>query len=581
MLRPFRYPATHYLAHNHVRASTPFWYTQHDMCFLRRWRLDHRIDWTIAPFFALFFALHTAWGAPPLRQPHLLVVIIAEQFRADYLEIYRSGFSDSGFNRLSREGAAFQRLRFDHLATLTAPDAAILATGAYPELNGIVGDRWYDRERRKVVSAEEAWAEPYSVAPPDAGPSPGNLIGSSFADELRLASDGQSRVVVVSGRAAPAVMLAGRRPNGCYWQKADGQFETSPYYAERLPAWAQEFNQNHPIMRFDGKPWVALDGAAQSAPLRVIQLRGPNGRDNFLALYHASPFATEDTFEFAKRAIEAEKLGNSQYTDLLVVHLSSPGRLALETGAYSPLMRDMVLRLDRSIADFLGWLEKGIGLNRVSLVFTATHGIPPLPDAAGKQGLTAGRVAGDDVVRAINEAMEKEFDAPVFVEKYIYPFVYLNAQAHDLSDANFRRLTEVAGQGALQVKGVATYFTPAAVRIPSTIREKLRRSWHPPRSGDLLLVYEPYFVEQFGNSRGTSPGSLYRYDTDVPLILFGTGFKPGRFESEVDATAVAPTISALLGIPAPTSATGKVLSEALLPQQPPASAVGPPPPQTQ
>jgi hypothetical protein len=128
---------------------------------------------------------------------------------------------------------------------------------------------------------------------------------------------------------------------------------------------------------------------------------------------------------------------------------------------------------------------------------------------------------------------------------------------------------------------VASYFTPATARVPATIREKLRRSWHPPRSGDLMLVYEPYYVEQFGNSRGTSAGSLYRYDTDVPLILFGVGFRPGQIETEADASSLAPTISALLRIPSPTSATGKVLSEALLPPQPPASAVGPPPPQTQ
>jgi hypothetical protein len=551
------------------------------MCFPWRWRLDHRVWGTLAPLFALFFSPQTAWPDTSLRQPHLLVVVIAEQFRADYLEIYRRGFSDTGFNRLLREGAVFQRLRFDHLTTLTAPDAAVLATGAYPELNGIVGDRWFDRERGKAVSAEEAWAEPYTVAPPGAGPSPGNLIGSTFADELRLASEGQSRVMVVSGGSAAAVMLAGRRPNGCYWKRADGQFETSAYYAERLPAWVQEFNQSHPIMRFDGMPWVALDATPQAAPLRVIQLSGSNGRENFLALYHASPFATEDTFEFAKRAIEAEKLGSGQYTDLLVIHLSSPGRLALETGAYSPLMRDMVLRLDRSIADFLGWLEKGIGLNKVSLVFTAAHGTPPLPDTASKQGLMTGRVTGDDVVRAINQALAKEFDSTVFVEKYIYPFVYFSPHAQDLSDTDFRRLTEVAGRGALQVKGVATYFTPATARTPATLREKLRRSWHPPRSGDLMLVYEPYYVEEFGDKRGTSSGSLYRYDTDVPLILFGIGFKPGRFESEVDATSVAPTISALLGVPAPTSATGKVLSEALLPPPPPAPVVGPPPPQTQ
>jgi hypothetical protein len=457
----------------------------------------------------------------------------------------------------------------------------VLATGAYPELNGIVGDRWYDREKRKVVSAEEAWLETYSAPPLGAGPSPGNLIGSTFADELRLASEGQSRVVVVSGSAAAAVMLGGRRPNGCYWSRPDGQFETSTYYAKQIPAWVQEFNQSHPIMRFDGKPWVAVDAQPQSTPLRVIQLQGTGGRENFLALYQASPFATEDLFAFARRAVEAEKLGAGQYTDALLIHVSAPGRLALETGAYSPLMRDMVLRLDRAIADFLGWAEKGIGPNKVSLVFTATHGTPPLPDDVGKQGLTAGRIAGEEVVKAIDRALSEQFDQPAFVEKYIYPFVYFNAQAQDLPEASFNRLIEVAGQGALKIKGVASYFTPGNSRTPATLREQLRRSWYAPRSGDLMLVYEPYYVERFGPGRGTSSGSLYRYDTDVPLILFGTGFKAGRIDREVDAASVAPTISALLGIPPPTSATGPVLTEALLPMPPPAAAVGPPPPVTQ
>jgi hypothetical protein len=505
-----------------------------------------------------------------------LVVVVVEQFRADYLETHQPGFSDTGFNRLLREGAVFQRMRFDHLTTLTAPNAAILATGAYPEMNGLVGDRWYDRERRRVVAAEEAWTEPYSVAPPGAGPSPGNLSGSTFADELKLASDGQSRVMVVSGSAPAAVLLGGRRPTGCYWKRPDGQFETSAYYAKVLPPWVQEFNQDHPIMRVDGKEWVAIDAQPQAAPLRVIELREPSGRDNFLALYHASPFSSEDTFEFAKRAVEAEKLGNGQYTDLLIIHVAAPGRLALETGAYSPLMRDMILRLDRTIGDFLGWLETSIGRDKVSLVFTATHGTPPLPADAAKQGLKAGRVNGEEVVREINKAMRQELDSSVFVEKYVYPFVYLSENAQDLSNANLRRLLDAAGRGAMQVEGVAAYFVPANGRAPATILEKLRRSWNPPRSGDLMLVYDPYYVEQFDSGRGTSSGSLYRYDTDVPLILFGTGFKPGRFETEVDATAVAPTIAALLGIPAPTSATGKVLSEALLPPQPPASAVGPP-----
>jgi hypothetical protein len=238
----------------------------------------------------------------------------------------------------------------------------------------------------------------------------------------------------------------------------------------------------------------------------------------------------------------------------------------------------MILRLDRQVGDFLSWLDGRIGLDKVSLVLTATHGSPPLPEEAAQQGLGAGRIAGQQVVEAINNALAKEFEPPLFVEKYIYPFVYLNSGARSLPTDRYEHAVEVAGRAAQQLEGVAAYYSPASGSVPQTLRDRLRRSWYARRSGDLMIVYEPYFVESFGDGRGTTSGSPYRYDTDVPLILFGAGFRAGRFGGEVDAASLAPTLAALLGVPAPSSATGKVLVEALLPQLPPAPAVGPPTP---
>lgn len=504
------------------------------------------------------------------RAPHLTVLIIAEQFRADYLDRYRPSFRAGGFERLLTQGAVFPRARYRHLTTLTAPNAAVLATGAYPDVHGIVADRWYDREAKRVVGAAEAQGRAGGAT----GISPDRLRGSTFADELRMASGGRSRIVAVADRPEPAVMLAGRQPLGCYWLGAGGTFRTSSYYADSLPGWVKAFNAFHPASRYLGKPWKALGSSGDAEPLRLLSPPDPADREAFQALYRSSPFAAEEAFAFARRAIEEEQLGRSGYPDLLILHLSAPARLALETGALSPLMRDMVLRIDRQIAELLDFLDEQLGLANVAVVFTATHGIARLPESLHSEGLAAGRVAGEEVAGAMNAALEERYGPEVRVEKYVYPFVYLAADlgtgARRGSAARRAEILVTAGEAAMKVPGVAGYDSPLASSAPGDFRAALRRSRHARRSGDLTLYYDPYFVEDYAAGRGTAPGSLYHYDSDVPLILMGQGLAAGRFASEADMSNFAPTMSALLGIPAPSSATGKILVEALSPAPAPA-----------
>lgn len=488
----------------------------------------------------------------PTPVPRLTVLIVAEQFRADYLQRYGSDFSDAGLRRLMDSGAWLRRSRVGP-ASYTAAATATLATGADPSSHGIVADAWYNARTRKLVDAVSDRNEP----------SPALLIGSTLADELLLSSGGGSRVVAVAGDASLAVMLAGRRPTGCYWRGPSGAFRTSTAYQEATPPWVQEFNVVQPPGPTGRRVWKAHGADDKAPPLRVLD------SVDFLRLYRASPYALEDTFTFARRAVEEENLGRRGHSDLLVIGLAAPALLGLETGAYSPLMRDMVMRLDREIAGMLAWLDRRIGLDETAVVFTAAHGIAAQDDQLEKAGLPHGRVDGSQLVSTVNRALGQS-TSPVLrevsVEKFVFPFLTFNPAFRALSPAARQRIVQTAGEAALRVPGVAGYFSPESSSLVGAAGRTLERSYYAGRSGDLVLAYKPYFTERYGDGRGVAPGSANRYDTDVPLLLYGRWFKPGVHEQAVSATSLAPTLAAVMNIPQPSGATGTVLVDILQPE---------------
>ena len=522
------------------------------------------------------FGLSLFAGAPRVSAspPSLIVLITSEQFRSDYLQLHEDHLSAGGFGRLLAEGAVYSTARYNHVATLSGPNAAVLATGTYPSNHGIIANRWYDRLLRRVVNAAESG--PAREAPIA---SPLRLTGSTFADELRLATGGRSRVLTISGSEEAAVFLSGRRPTGCYWMQSDGTFHTSKYYRPNLPGWVEEFNALHGAVRAQGRTWIPVGQPEESAPLRVID--GATQGD-LAALYRASPFAMRDTLALALRAAEAEGLGQGRQPDLLIVNVAAPARLAAETGAHSPLMRDMVLQLDRGLGAFFDGLDQMLGLENVGIVFTGLHGVAPLPEAVRAEGLSAGRVRGGDVVTTIDTALQESFGSQVYVEKFVYPHVYLSAAVKKAAPARRTLILRTAGQAAQSLAGVAGFFSPETGGHTVLDEDRVLRSRRADRAGDLVLIYEPFFAEDFGAGRGTTWGSYYRYDTDVPLIFHGDGFRAGRYHAVADAADVAPTLSAWLGIAQPSSTTGKVLAGALFPKATTglveSGFVGPPPP---
>jgi hypothetical protein len=325
--------------------------------------------------------------------------------------------------------------------------------------------------------------------------------------------------------------------------------------------WFEEYRQANPPARLKGAGWQVLGGAKSVPPLRTLTA-DPDHPESFPALYRSSPFAQAAQFELLRDLINRERLGQGPATDVVAVSLDSMALLGYEVGADSPLMREMVLHLDRDMEALLSLLDKNLGVHNYMLAFTAAHG------AVRQAGEPRARFAVETVARSIQQALAAQYDLKaargVYVERYIYPFLYLRLDSLRRSYIDPREARTQAGRAALRVPGVAGYYT--ADGDCSHSGEWLRRfrnSFHAVRSGDVMLAYEPEHVEDFGAGRGISYGSLYNYESRVPLILFGGPFAPQAFDYSVESTDIAPTIAHALGIAWPSSATGRVLADAL------------------
>ncbi len=513
--------------------------------------------WIQATVLLLSLLIPLSAAAEP---PRLTVMIVAEQFRADYLDRYGMELGPGGLRRLMAGGAFFPRGRYETAASWAAPAAATLATGSWANAHGIVADAWFDEKEGRVVRATESAR----------GPAPTRLIGSSLADELYAASGGRSRILAIGGDPDAAVLLAGRRPRGCYWQGEGGNWQTSSFYGATLPEWVTHYQSDHPLTPTNRRAWTARGADSEAPPLRVLDTEG------FLNLYKASPFAVDDLVDFAIAGMKAERLGKRDFPDLLILTISAPARLALETGADSPLMRDMILRLDDAIARLLDAVDQQAGLESSVVLFTGLHGTPPQREDVRISGFVSGAVPGERIASSIDDELQSEFGDRIGVRSYVYPFLRLTAAVERRSPDERRRILEAAGRAALKEPGVAVWYAPGVDTGLGERRTLFENAWRPGRSGDLMLAYEPYYSEAFGDGRGVTTGSLYRYDTETPLILFGSPFQPGRYERNVPAADIAPTLAAALGIATPSVATGAPIAEAL-PDRP-AAEVGPPRP---
>lgn len=514
------------------------------------------------------------------KKPKLVVGIVVDQMRYDYLSKYWDGFSEGGFKKLVDEGYVMANTHYHYAPTFTGVGHATIATGTSPAIHGIAGNNWYSRELKKgVYCVDDSLAKTVGSKSSAGEFSPKNLKVSTVADQLKLASK-NSKVLGIALKDRGAILLSGHLADAAYWfDPTTGNFVTSNYYMEQLPKWVTAFNKKrhvkgylstpwntlHPIDMYqastdDDMPFEALFKGKEKAmfPYDLPSLSQKNG----LGIIRQTPFGNSFTLDFAKEAILQEQLGADGHTDFLALSFSSPDYIGHMFGPHSIEVEDNYLRLDKDLADFLVFLEQNIGKDDFLIFLTSDHGAADVPAyAKGNTGYFENLAHST----ALQKTVLDEFGHNL-IEIIINDQVYLDQELIKENNVDEKRLRERIRIELLKQEGVVGVFDQkmAACQTDEKICQKINHGLHPGRSGDITFIKAPGWLDDYTKKGGgTTHGSPFPYDTHVPLIWYGMGVRSGRLFREVHVRDIAPTLSLLLGISMPNGAIGIPVAEYL------------------
>jgi len=517
------------------------------------------------------------------------VVISIDQFRPDYLQRFRRYFGPVGFNLPLSQGAEFTQAQYQYSITQTCAGHAVILTGSYANSNGIVANTWYNPAlRRTEYCAADTAAK--LIGASSEGRSPRNLRDSTVGDALKRATGGRSRVIAIAGKDRSAIMMGGHLADAVYWTE-DTLMVSSTYYMKELPPYVSRFNTSGGITKYQGRTWNhVLPAAAYSIAGRdnVAAEEDPGGMGRtfphqlatgastkqFMEGFETSPFENEVLIDFAMEVVRAEHLGGDEDPDLLAIGFSANDLVGHSYGPDSHEVMDITIRTDRLLERFFTFLMQQVGGDNLVIAITADHGVAPLPELLRAQRKTnAGRIDPAVIADAAERALRSRFgtprapgwvDRPNWVMNQSWPFLYLNLPALEDRGVTLEDAEVVAKQAVQAVPGVAQVLTGTelAQQRAGGNHTRSELSYDPERSGQVFYVLAPYLLPG-ARPEGTTHGSPWTYDTHVPLLLFGSGIKPGRYGEVVGVADLAPTLSTLLGIPAPNGSQGRVLREAL------------------
>ena len=529
-----------------------------------------------------------ATQASPTISPKLVVVLVIDGLPNEQVERYRDQFGQGGLRRLLDQGASFSDAHQAHGITVTAVGHSAVLTGAYPYQHGVIGNNWIDPVTLKPVYCTEDTAYTYigeETRPAD-GTAPTKLRVATVGDELRYATGQQSKVIAISGKDRGAILLGGKTGTAYMYMDKTGNFASSTFYMQAHPDWVQRFQSGKPQDRYYGKTWTPLladaayapDDDGSHTPARPgVQSGFPfsyySDSGNLDADYYnrlkMSPFLDELTLAFAQAAVTGENLGRNPagVPDLLAVSLSAHDYVNHAFGPESKMSHDHLQRLDRMLAGFFGFLDQKVGMDNVLVVLTADHGFANVPEFAQSRHLDAQRLDGDKLMAALNGHLAEQFKIDKLVTAWSLPNIFLDYELAGNSGIKRDALENAAARFLLKQNGMAQVYTRTQLEGGAASATRMdtlmRRAWHRQLSGDLMVVTKPYWYFGTGSS-GTSHGSPYAYDTNVPLIVMGKRWiRPGAYGQYAEVVDIAPTLAHLLHVRPPAAAEGRVLTETL------------------
>jgi predicted AlkP superfamily pyrophosphatase or phosphodiesterase len=541
---------------------------------------------------ALALALaDAAMAAGPAEAPRLIVSVSVDQFCQDYLIRFHDNFADDGLlARVRQDGASYPNCHHRHAYTVTAPGHAVQMTGADPGTNGIIGNDWYDRasgKNRYCVADSDVEVVGISEGKPM---SPKNLLVDTVGDMLKGATGGKGKVIGVAIKDRAAILMSGRRADAAYWLEKN-KWVTSTYYRSDLPGYLRVLNEQDAISQYAGESWsLSLpadryhngpdDGKFENPPTNftnqfphTLAKAGELAADKFGDQVLFSPFGNDYTLLAAREIIEGESLGADNATDILTINFSSNDYVGHAFGPYSLEVEDMTYRTDRQLGEFARWLDQRIGAGRWTMTLTADHGVCPIPELAAQSHLPAKRnpLGPLDQVQPkleaeLRKSIEVEPDQESLVVKVDEHQVFLREGHPKLAGENWEFAQRLVRDWLIRQPYVAYARTREDLLASSSdkLDTMLRRSFHPGMSGDVVYVLTPYCITG-GLGKGTTHGSPWHYDTNVPMLLVGNGIENGVFHRRVSPACVASTVARLVGVNAPAANAEEPLSEALGP----------------
>lgn len=513
-------------------------------------------------------------------QPKLVVGVVVDQMRYDYLTRFWDKFGDEGFKKLVSEGFNFRNNHFNYIPTYTGPGHASVYSGGAPESHGIISNNWYNK-------FEEQWI--YCVSDPsvesvgtksDAGKmSPHRMITTSVADENRLHTQMRGKTIGIALKDRGAILPAGHTANAAYWfhGQNEGKWITSSFYADALPEWVRRFNASGKADEYM-KPWETLYASSEYAesgtddnvfeggfkgkegtgfPYHLPKLKDQNGGYDLLK---ATPFGNSITADFAIAALDGEDLGQDEVTDFLTVSFSSTDYVGHNFGVNSREIQDTYLRLDQDLAKLLKALDQKVGKGNYTLFLTSDHGGVHVPAYLKSVRIPAGYFDFDKFQDALDSYLSQRFGAEDLILNVSNNQIFFDYDVLANNKIPSNELQKDVAHFALQYDMINKVFTRSQLEGTSYtegIASSVDHGFHQKRSGDVVLVLEPSVISY--SKTGSTHGSGQNYDTHAPLIFYGKGIKKGNSLERTEIVDIAPTISALLGIPFPNGSTGRPL----------------------
>ena len=511
-----------------------------------------------------------------IERPKLVVGIVVDQMRWDYLYRYQKRYTDGGFKRLLGEGFSCENTMIPYVPSVTAIGHTCIYTGSVPSIHGIAGNNFV-KEGKKVYCTDDDSVKPVGTTSEAGLMSPRNLWTSTIGDEMKIASNGRAKVVGVALKDRASILPAGHNPNGAFWfDDQTGCFITSSYYMDRLPKWVEAFNGKRLPEQYLSQKWNTLypkntytesttdeneyengirEGVKATLPLNLPELYKKYG----YGIIRNTPFGNSLTLDMAKAAIDGEQLGADDETDLLAVSCSSTDYIGHQVGTHAIETEDTYLRLDKAIADFLAYLDSKVGKGNYLVFLSADHGAMNNAAFLQDRRIPAGSWDASATAKKLNHVLAKEYPEAGDIVKTVMNYqVFFNRDVIKSKQLDFDKIKQTVVSELKKDPSVlyACDMAKASTEsIPEEVKSRIINGYNRERSGDVVIILKPNFYAH--GMKGTDHGAWNSYDTHIPLVFMGWGIKHGATTKQTFMTDIAPTIAAMLHVQAPNGCVGK------------------------